>query len=478
MAEAQFILCKIEVMTSEKQRTLAGPIAFKGRGLHTGATVVMIVEAAPENTGLRFQRVDLEGQPIVEALAENVSDTSRGTTLEKREAKVTTVEHILAALWALGVDNALIKVDGPEIPIMDGSAREYIEKITEAGTLEQDAERIYYNVTEKTVFSIPETGTELVIYPDEDFSVELTIDYGSQVLGNQYARLDCLCQFPEQIAPCRTFVFAHELEPLLKENLIKGGDLDNAIVIVEPGVTRQEVDRLAAVFDKKDVKVTPDGLLNNLELRFRNEPARHKLLDIVGDLALAGQRINGRVIAHKPGHYANTELAKILRRNIKRDAAKPWFKYDPNTAPVYDVNGIKGLLPHRPPFLLVDKIIYIDAEKVVGIKNVTMNEPFFVGHFPDEPVMPGVLTVEAMGQCGGILALHGIPDPENYSTYFMKFGEVKFRGKVVPGDTLLFELNLSEPTRRGIVMMNAKAFVGDQLVVEASLMAQVAKTRS
>ncbi len=437
----------------------------------------MTVEAAAENTGIRFQRIDLEGQPLVEALAENVSDTSRGTTLEKRGAKVTTVEHILASLWATGVDNALIRIDGPETPIMDGSARTYVEKIAEAGTVEQAAERLYYTVTEKTEFSIPETGTKLEIYPDDRFSIDVKIDFRSQVLGHQYAVLETLDDFPEQIAACRTFVFAHELEPLLKNNLIKGGDLDNAIVIVEEGVTVEEIERLAGVFDKKDIRVMPNGLLNNLQLRFQNEPARHKLLDVVGDLALAGQRIRGKVIAYKPGHYANTELAKILRKNIKRDATRPRFHYDPDQKPVYDINRIKELLPHRPPFLLVDKILYIDSERVVGIKNVTMNEPFFVGHFPDDPVMPGVLTVEAMGQCGGILALHDIPDPENYSTYFMKIDGVKFRGKVVPGDTLLFELNLSEPTRRGIVMMDAKAYVGSQLVAEASLMAQVAKTR-
>jgi UDP-3-O-[3-hydroxymyristoyl] N-acetylglucosamine deacetylase/3-hydroxyacyl-[acyl-carrier-protein] dehydratase len=316
----------------------------------------------------------------------------------------------------------------------------------------------------------------LQIYPDDHFSVELNIEYDSQVLGNQHARLDDLSDFPEQIAACRTFVFAHELEPLLKNDLIKGGDLDNAIVIVEPDTTPQEIARLAAVFDKKEVRVMPNGLLNNLQLRYNNEPARHKLLDVIGDLALIGQRINGKVIARKPGHYANTELARIVRRNIRRDAGKPRFKYDPNREPVYDINRIKELLPHRPPFLLVDKILYIDSERVVGIKNVTMNEPFFTGHFPDEPVMPGVLTVEAMGQCGGILALHDIPDPENYSTYFMRIDEVKFRGKIVPGDMLLFELNLSEPVRRGIVKMDARAFVGDQLVVEAKLMAQVAKT--
>ena len=464
-------------MTPQKQQTLNRLISFKGKGLHTGGDVKMTVEPAPVGHGIVFQRIDLEGQPLIPALAEHVVDVSRGTTIGRSEARVSTVEHILAALWGCGVDNALIKVDASEVPIMDGSAREYVEEILRAGVAEQEADRTYYDITEKTIFSIPENGVEIVVYPDDHFSVDLTIDYGSQVLGNQYAKIERLDEFPEQIAACRTFVFAHELEPLLKKNLIKGGDLDNAIVIVEPGVTTEEVERLAAVFDKKDVRVMPNGLLNNLQLRFPNEPARHKLLDVIGDLALVGQRINGRVIAHKPGHYANTELGKLLRKNIKRDAGKPWFRYDPTQAPVYDINRIKELLPHRPPFLLVDKILYIDSEKVVGIKNVTMNEPFFVGHFPDEPVMPGVLTVEAMGQCGGILALHDIPDPENYSTYFMKIDGVRFRGKVVPGDTLLFELNLSEPVRRGIVMMDAKAYVGDQLVVEASLMAQVAKTK-
>jgi len=463
-------------MTSEKQRTLAQTIVFNGTGLHTGVAANMIVEPAEENFGIKFQRTDLEGEPVVEALADNVVDTSRGTTIEKNGARVNTVEHIMAALWGMGIDNALVKINGPETPIMDGSAREYVEQIAKTGTVEQNADRQYYNITEKTVFSIPDNGVEIVVYPDDQFSLNVDIDYGSKVLGNQYAKLDCLSDFAEQIASCRTFVFAHELEPLVKNNLIKGGDLDNAIVIVEEGVSQEEVNRLAGVFNKKDIQVT-NGFLNNLQLRFRNEPARHKLLDIIGDLALVGQRINGKVVAYKPGHYANTELAKLIRKNIKRDAGRPWFKYEPNATPVYDINQVKGLLPHRPPFLLVDKIIYIDSEKVVGIKNVTMNEPFFVGHFPEEPVMPGVLTVEAMGQCGGILALHDIPDPENYSTYFMKIDDVKFRGKVVPGDTLMFELNLSEPVRRGIVKMDAKAFVGDQLVVEAKLMAQVAKTK-
>ena len=464
-------------MVSQKQQTLAQTISFQGTGLHTGVQVTMTIEPAAEGHGIVFQRIDLEGEPVIPALAENVIDTSRGTTIARGEARVSTVEHIMAALWGSGVDNALIKIDAPETPIMDGSASEYVAKIAAAGLAEQNAEREFYNVSKKTTFSIPDRGVEIVVYPDDHYSINLEIDYDSAVLGNQYARLDSISEFPEKIAPCRTFVFAHELEPLLKNNLIKGGDLDNAIVIVEPEVTREEIDRLAAVFNKKDIQVMPNGLLNNLQLRFPNEPARHKLLDLIGDLALVGMRINGKVVAYKPGHYANTELAKIIRKSIKADSAKPWFTYDPNEKPVFDINRIKELLPHRPPFLLVDKIIYIDSEKIVGIKNVTMNEPFFVGHFPEEPVMPGVMTVEAMGQCGGILALFELPDPENYSTYFMKFDDVKFRGKVVPGDTLLFELNLSEPVRRGIVKMDAKAYVGDQLVTEAKLMAQIAKMK-
>lgn len=437
----------------------------------------MTIEPAAENFGIRFQRIDLEGEPIIEAWADSVVDTSRGTTLEKRGARISTVEHIMAALWGCGVDNALVKVNAPEIPIMDGSSKEYAAKINEIGLAEQNAELEYYQVKEKTTFSIPDTGVEIVIYPDDEFSVNVNIDYNSEVLGNQYATLDRIEDFTREISPCRTFVFAHELEPLVKNNLIKGGDLDNAIVIVEKQTTAEEVERLASVFHKKDIRVEPNGLLNNLKLRFPNEPARHKLLDIVGDLALVGMRIKGKVMASKPGHYANTELAKILRKNIKRDANRPTYTYHPNATPVYDITQIKGILPHRPPFLLVDKILHIESDRVVGIKSVTMNEAFFVGHFPDRPVMPGVLIIEAMAQCGGILALHDLEDPENYLTFFMKIDGVKFRGQVLPGDTLQFELKLTEPIRRGIVMMDAKAYVGNQLVTEASLMAQLSKSK-
>ena len=437
----------------------------------------MTVNPSEANTGIRFRRIDLEGRPEIEALADYVTDTSRGTTIEKGPVRISTIEHIMAALWGSGVDNALIEIDGPEVPIMDGSAREYVAKIAETGLKELSEDIKYFEITEKSVFQIPEKGVVIVAYPDEDFSINVNIDFNSHVLGNQYAKMDSIGEFSENIAPCRTFVFLHELEPLIKNNLIKGGDLDNAIVIVENPISQEEVDRLGGIFNKKDVKVTSSGYLNNLELRFINEPARHKLLDIMGDLALVGMRLHGRIMANKPGHFANTEFAKMLRKAIKRSGSKPTFAYNPNVPPICDINQIRRMLPHRPPFLLVDKIIHIDSESVAGIKNVTMNEPFFVGHFPDEPVMPGVLIVEAMAQCGGILALHDIPDPENYSTYFMKIDGVKFKRKVVPGDTLQFELKLAEPIRRGIVLMEARAFVGDQLATEALLMAQVIKNK-
>ncbi len=459
------------------QKTLKAPVTFTGIGLHTGLNVTMKVNPAAANTGIIFRRVDLEGQPEVEALGDYVTDTARGTTLTKGTARISTVEHIMAALWTSGVDNALVEIDAPEVPIMDGSAREYARKIAETGLEEQHAGRQYYKIHEKTSYTIPEKGVEIDIYPDEEFGVTVHIDYNSRVLGCQYATFGPGDDFATQIAPCRTFVFLHELEPLLNANLIKGGDLDNAIVIVEHPTVNGELEHLKKVFNKEDISVNSRGYLNNLDLRFVNEAARHKLLDILGDMALLGVRIKGRIVATRPGHLANTETVKMLKKNMRRDVNRPLHDYDPLATPVYDINQIKRLLPHRPPFLLVDRIIHIDSQSVAGIKNVTMNEPFFVGHFPDEPVMPGVLMVEAMAQCGGILALHSIPDPENYSTDFMKIDGVKFKRKVVPGDTLQFELVLAEPIRRGIVRMDAKGYVGGQLAIEAQLMAQVAKTK-
>lgn len=437
----------------------------------------MTVLPAPENTGIIFRRTDIEGQPEIPASADYVTDTSRGTTIEKGNAKVCTIEHIMSALWSLGVDNAIIEIDAPETPIMDGSAKDFAETIKAAGLTEQNAARQYYEVREPIEFNYPDKGSSIVIYPDSRFSVSVHVDYNSRVVNNQYAIFSEEDDFATEIAPCRTFVFMHELEPLLAANLIKGGDLDNAIVVAENEVSEKEVARLAKVFNKADIKIT-NGYVNNLQLRFINEIARHKLLDILGDLALLGMRIKGRVMATRPGHFVNTETAKALRKNIKRDANRPMFVYDPTAEPIYDINRIRHTLPHRPPFLLIDRIFHIDETSVAGIKNVTMNEPFFVGHFPEEPVMPGVLIVEAMAQCGGILALNGIPDPENYSTYFMKIDNVRFKNKVVPGDTLQFELKLAEPIRRGIVVMDAKAYVAGKLVTEASLMAQVAKNKA
>ncbi|MCD8101889.1 MAG: bifunctional UDP-3-O-[3-hydroxymyristoyl] N-acetylglucosamine deacetylase/3-hydroxyacyl-ACP dehydratase [Alistipes sp.] len=460
-----------------KQHTITSPITFKGKGLHTGLNVTMTVNPAPENTGIRFRRTDVEGQPEIPALSDFVTDTSRGTTIEKDGVKVSTIEHIMAALWTSGVDNAVVDIDAPETPILDGSAKEYVAKIGEAGLTAQEADREYYEVREKFTYTVPEKNVSIEIYPDEVFSVNVNIDYNSRVLGNQYATFVPGDDFASKIAPCRTFVFLHELEPLLNLNLIKGGDLDNAIVVVENPISEQEVERLQVLFNKKDIKVSK-GYLNNLELRYQNEPARHKLLDLLGDFALLGRRIKGRVFATRPGHAANTAVVKELKKELRKNASRPRYRYEPGMELVYDINGVRGKLPHRPPFLLVDRIFHIDSQSVAGIKNVTMNEPFFVGHFPDEPVMPGVLIVEAMAQCGGILALHDIEDPENYSTYFMKIDGVKFKQKVVPGDTLQFELRLTEPIRRSIVQMEAKAFVGDQLATEAFLMAQVIRNKA
>ena len=460
-----------------KQKTLRGSFSLNGKGLHTGVNLTVTFNPAPDNHGYKIQRIDLEGQPIIDAVAENVGDTTRGTVLIKNGIKVSTVEHALAALYAAGIDNCLIQVNGPEFPILDGSAKQYVECIQRVGIEEQNAVKDYYIIKSKIEFRDEASGSSIIVLPDENFSVNVLISYQSKILSNQFATLEDMSKFPTEVASARTFVFVREIEPLLGAGLIKGGDLDNAIVIVERDIDPEELEHLSKLCNKKDVKVTK-GYLNNLKLRFPNECARHKLLDMLGDLALIGVRIRGSIVANKPGHFANTEFAKLVRKNIKRDSVRPTYRYNPNVAPEYDINQIRALLPHRPPFLLVDKVLHVDSEHVIGIKNVTMNEPFFVGHFPQEPVMPGVLIIEAMAQCGGILALHDVPDPEHYSTYFMKIDGVKFRGKVVPGDTLQFELRLVEPIRRGIVMMEAKAFVGDQLKTEALMMAQVIRNKA
>lgn len=461
---------------SIKQQTLKAPISFSGKGLHTGAKVTMTVTSAGVNSGIVFRRSDIEGSPLIPALCEYVVDTSRGTTIEKGGHRVSTIEHILSALWTLGVDNAIIDIDAPETPIMDGSAKEYATAILEAGVIEQDVERQYYQVTEKMVYTIPEKGVAIILYPDDEFSVSLHVDYNSKIIGNQYATFNPEDSFEKKIAPCRTFVFLHDLEPLMKMNLIKGGDLGNAIVVVENPVGDEQLDHLKKIFNKSDIKIT-GGYLNNLELRFNNELARHKLLDLLGDFALLGKRIKGRVWATRPGHHANTEFMQQLQRTIRKEGARPKYKYDSRKQPVYDINDIRKLLPHRPPFLLVDKVMQVDESSIVGIKNVTMNEPFFVGHFPEEPVMPGVLIVEAMAQCSGILVLCAVPNPEQYSTYFMKIDNVKFKRKVIPGDTLQFEVTLLEPIRRGIAVVLGKAFVGDTLACEATMMAQIVKNK-
>ncbi len=461
---------------STKQHTLKSPICFKGKGLHTGAEVTMNVVPAPVNYGIVFKRVDIEGSAEIPALCDYVVDTSRGTTIEKGGCRVSTIEHILSALWTMGVDNAIVEIDAAETPIMDGSARAYAASILETGLTEQDAERQYYNLTEKKNFKIEDKGVDITIYPDDTFSASVLVDYESKVVGNQYATYSLDDNYAETIASCRTFVFTHELEPLMNAGLIKGGDLDNAIVIAEREMSDEQLSNLKKLFNKDDIRIT-GGYINNLELRYSNEIARHKLLDLLGDFALLGMRINGRVCATRPGHYANSEFMSQIRREMRKGGERPKYKYDCNVEPIYDIVALRKMLPHRPPFLLVDKVFHIDDNSIGGIKNVTMNEPFFVGHFPEEPVMPGVLMVEAMAQCSGILVLSKVDDPSSYSTYFMKIDNVKFKKKVVPGDTLQFELQLTEPVRRGIAVVSGKAFVGNSLVCEATMMAQIVKNK-
>ena len=459
-----------------KQCTLNDSFKVHGKGLHTGLMIDAEFCPAPEGHGYKIQRTDLEGEPVIDAVAENVIATQRGTVVAKGDIKISTIEHALAALYAAGIDNCLIKVNAPEIPILDGSAKEYCEKIAQVGVKEQAMEKDYYIVRQKIEVRDEATGASLVVLPDDDFSIDAMIDFDSPVLNNQYATLDNLAEFPKEIAASRTFVFVREVEPLVKNNLIKGGDLDNAIVIYDSPMEQTELDRLADLMGVPHKNVNEFGYINNIPLTCDNEPARHKLLDVLGDIALIGRPLKGKIIATRPGHSLNTVFSKKIRKEIKRqDVQAPL--YNPSAEPVMDVNRIRELLPHRYPFLLVDTVIEVGDSHIVGLKNVSGNEPFFQGHFPQEPVMPGVLQVEAMAQTGGLLVLSTVDDPEKYSTYFMKIDNVKFRNKVVPGDTLLFHVSFMTPLRRGCAVMKGYAFVGDKIVTECEFMAQVIKNK-
>ena len=460
----------------QKQNTLAASFSLQGKGLHSGLNIEVSFNPAPENHGYKIKRVDLPEQPVIDAVAENVINTQRGTVIGRKDIQISTIEHAMAALYAMGVDNCLIEVNAPEFPILDGSARHYVEEIQKVGLQEQNAARDYYIVKHKVEVKDEETGASIMLLPDDHFCVNTLISFNSPVLNNQFATMNDVKDFPTEIAASRTFVFVRELEMLLQNNLIKGGDLDNAIVIYDQKVSQEALDKLADMMNVSHQNIQELGYINNEPLVFDNEPARHKLLDVIGDIALIGKPIKGRVIATRPGHSINNKLARIIRKQIKlNDVQAPI--YDPNAEPVMDINRIRELLPHRYPFLLVDKIIELGKNYIVGVKNITTNEPFFQGHFPQEPVMPGVLQVEAMAQTGGLLVLNTVDEPERYSTYFMKIDGVKFRQKVVPGDTLILRLELLAPIRRGISTMKGYVFVGDKLVSEAEFMAQIIKNK-
>lgn len=464
---------------SNKQRTIRQPVSVSGIGLHTGKQVTLTFNPAPENHWYKFQRTDVEGQPVIEADADLVVDTSRGTTLEKNGVRVHTTEHVLAALVGLGIDNCLIQVNGPEMPIMDGSSIKFVEALEAAEIVEQEAERDYFELKENLTYEDTVKKVEMLAVPQDEFRLTVMVDYNSDLLGTQHASMYHLGEFKEEIARCRTFVFLHELEALLAHNLIKGGALENAIVLVDKELPQEKINHLKKVFNKEDIEVKGRGVLNTIKLQYYNEPARHKLLDIVGDLALVGKPLKIHVLAARPGHAGNVAFAKKIKELIKKEKAeKDLPKIDLSATPVYNIVEIMKILPHRQPFLLIDKIMDIGPEHVIGVKNVTMNEPFFEGHFPGEPVMPGVLLIEAMAQCGGILVLKTVPDPENYLTYFMKIDGVKFKRMVVPGDTIVFSLKLLTPIRRGICHMRGVAYVNNKPVMEAEMMAQIVKVKN
>ncbi len=463
-------------MDTAKQLTLGGSFSLFGKGLHTGLSLTVTFNPAPENTGYKIQRIDLEDQPIIDAVAELVTDTQRGTVLQKGDVRVSTVEHGMAALYALGIDNCLIQVNGPEFPILDGSAAMYVDKIREVGVVEQTAPKDYYIIRKKIEIKDEETGSCITILPDQDFSITAMCSFPSKFVSSQFATLDNIKDFAEEIAPARTFVFVRDIVPLLEANLIKGGDLNNAIVIYERQVEQDKLDKLADLLKVPHMDASKIGYIQNKPLMWDNECTRHKLLDIVGDMALIGKPIKGRIIATRPGHTINNKFARLMRKEIRKHEIQAPI-YDPNDEPLMDNVRIRQLLPHRYPMQLVDKVIAMGATNIVGVKNVTANEPFFTGHFPEEPVMPGVLQVEAMAQCGGLLVLSQVENPEQWSTYFLKIDDVKFRCKVVPGDTLLFRVELLGPVRHGISSMKGYVFVGDHVVSEATFTAQISKNK-
>ncbi|ARV14077.1 bifunctional UDP-3-O-[3-hydroxymyristoyl] N-acetylglucosamine deacetylase/3-hydroxyacyl-ACP dehydratase [Polaribacter sp. SA4-12] len=462
---------------SKKQKTIQKEVSLSGVGIHTGRTVNMTIKPAPVNHGFAFSRIDLEGSPIIGAKAEYVVNTQRGTNLEKNGVQIQTSEHVLAAAVGLDIDNLLIELDSSEPPIMDGSSKYFVEALEKAGIEEQDADIEEYVVKEIISYKDEATGSEIILMPSDKYEVTAMVDFGTKILGTQNATLDKMSDFKDEIADARTFSFLHEIEMLLENDLIKGGDLNNAIVYVDKELSSGTMEKLKKAFKKDDITVKPNGILDNLTLHWANEAARHKLLDVIGDLALVGIRIKGKVIANKPGHLINTQFAKKLAKIIKTEKRNNVPSYDLNQPPLLDIHQIMDILPHRPPFLLIDRILELSDKHVVGMKNVTMNENFFVGHFPGSPVMPGVLQVEAMAQCGGVLVLNTVPDPENYLTYFMKMDKVKFKQKVLPGDTIIFKCELITPIRRGICHMQAYAYANGRIVAEAELMAQIARKK-